>query len=502
MLLPLLALTAQSWPLSKAEISNYEATSSYQDVVDFMTTIKQMGAPMTMQWIGESTEGRKIPLAIISNPPVSNAAEARKQGKLIVYVQGNIHAGEVEGKEAALHLLRKIARDHKSGASGWLKNMVILMNPIYNSDGNEKWGPVERNRPEQDGPKLVGVRANGQNFDLNRDCIKAESPEMRAAMDHIFRPWDPDAVLDLHTTDGTRHGFDLTYAPPLHPNTDPAILAYSRDRLLPDVRRESIKKYGKDLFDYGNGSRGETPKWSSFEPYGRYVTNYAGLAGRIGILSEATTFIPFKDRIVATERFVAGVLDHFVRNRKEIIKMRSTAPMPEELGVKFAMAQGRVENVPIEKLAAGERAPLSGRPKVVEMIKMQVWDRFTATQMARVPKAYLIPRSESKLMRLLMRHGIEFTQIKAPSAAKADIFAISKLARANGSFQGHRLITLEGKFRSETINLTPGDYVIPTHQRLGRLAFTLLEPEAEDNAAAWGFLGEDLSGDYSVKKIW
>ncbi len=502
MLLPLLALTAQSWPLSKAEVTNYESTSSYQDVVDFMTTIQKMGAPMTMQWIGESTEGRKIPLAIISNPPVSSAAEARKQGKLVVYIQGNIHAGEVEGKEAALHLLRKIAQDHKFKGSDWLKHIVILMNPIYNADGNEKWGPVERNRPEQDGPKLVGVRPNGQNFDLNRDCIKAESPEMRAAMDHIFRPWDPDAVLDLHTTDGTRHGFDLTYAPPLHPNTDPAILSYSRDKLMPDVRRESVQKYGKDLFDYGNGSRGETPKWSSFEPYGRYVTNYAGLAGRIGVLSEATTFIPFKDRIVATERFVTGVLDHFTRNRDSILKMRANFKMPAELGVKFAMAQGREEAVPIEKLADGERPPSTGRPKVVEMIKMQVWDRFVATKFARVPRAYLIPRSEVKLMRLLVRHGIDFTAVKAAESAKADTFAITKITRGNNAFQGHRLITIEGTFRSEQLTLAPGDYLVPTNQRLGRLVFTMLEPEAEDNAAAWGFLGEELSGDYPIKKVW
>ncbi|MEQ1933455.1 MAG: M14 family metallopeptidase [Fimbriimonadaceae bacterium] len=502
MLLPLLVLSTQAWPLSKAESTNYDATSSYQDVVDFMNTIQKMGAPMTMQWIGESTEGRKIPLAIISNPPVKSAKEARAQGKLVVYIQGNIHAGEVEGKEAALHLLRKIAQDHKFKGSDWLKHMVILMNPIYNADGNEKWGPVERNRPEQDGPKVVGVRPNGQGFDLNRDSIKAESPEMRAAMDHIFRPWDPDAVLDLHTTDGTRHGFDLTYAPPLHPNTDPAILSYSRDKLMPDVRKESVQKYGKDLFDYGNGSRGETPRWSSFEPYGRYVTNYAGLAGRIGVLSEATTFIPFKDRIVATERFVTSVLDHFVKNRANILKMRANFKMPEELGVKFAMAQGRVEDVPIERLAAGERPPSTGRPKVTEMIKMQVWDRFVATRMAKVPRAYVIPRTEVKLMRLLTRHGIDFTTIKTAEPAPAEIFTITKFTRANNAFQGHRLISLEGTFRPETLTLSPGDYVVPTNQRLGRLAFTMLEPEAEDNAAAWGFLGEELSGDYPIKKVY
>jgi hypothetical protein len=490
------------WPRSRAETSNFEATSSYDDVTKFLKDVKAAGTPMRLEWIGSSTEGRRIPLAIVSDPPVANAAEARRQGKVIVYIQGNIHAGEVEGKEAALHLLRQIGQQHRRGGSPWLRRMVLLVNPIYNADGNEKWGPVEVNRPEQDGPKLVGVRPNGQNFDLNRDCIKAESPEMRAALTGIFRPWDPDAVIDLHTTDGTRHGFDLTYSPPLNPNTDPKILSYSRDRLLPAVRRESREKYGKDLFDYGNGSFGKQPRWSSFEPFGRYVTNYAGLANRIGILSEATTYIPFPDRILATERFVTGVLDHFAADRDEIIAMRKPTPLPSELGVRFALASRGSEDVPIEKLAPGEKAPLSGRPKVVENIKMEIFDRFVATKSARVPRFYIVPRSESATLLLLFRHGVEMSPIKQAGTAKGEVFAITKVNQARNVFQGHRLMNLEGNFRSETITLTPGDYLVPVNQNLGRLVFSLLEPEQEDGVAAWGFLGEKLRGDYPIKKGW
>lgn len=498
-----LALTAlialQDWPLSTPEKSNYEATSTYEDVIGFLTAIEAKGAPMRMVWIGESTEARKIPLCIVSNPPVKTAAEARAQGKLVVYVQGNIHAGEVEGKEAALHMLRQIAKD--KDPNKWLKRMVLLVNPIYNADGNEKWGPVERNRPEQDGPKTVGVRPNGQGFDLNRDSIKAESPEMRSALNHIFNPWDPDAVLDLHTTNGTRHGFDLTYAPPLDPNTDPGILSYARDRLLPDVRKESVAKYGKDLFDYGNAGRGENPRWSTFEPYGRYVTNYAGLCGRIGVLSEATTFIPFKDRIVATERFVSSVLDHFARNADEIIQMRKEMKVPKELGVRFEMAQGREEAVPLEKLAEGERRPTTGRPKVLEGVKMPIFDRFKVTKTAKVPMAYFIPASELATIRLLSRHGITLNKVEQSTGLSGETFTITETVRASSAFQGHRMIRLEGTFASGAIAAQPGDYLVPTDQRLGRLVFSLLEPEGLDGVAAWGFLGEDLKGVYPIKKV-
>lgn len=492
-------LLVADWPLTTAEKSNYDATSTYTDVVEYLQKLESLGAPGKLRWIGESTEGRKIPLFIVSNPPVENAQEARKQGKLIIYIQGNIHAGEVEGKEAALIMLRRIAQEKDK--NGWLKKMVLLVNPIYNSDGNEKWGPVERNRPEQDGPKQVGVRPNGQGFDLNRDSIKAESPEMRAALDHIFKPWDPDAVIDLHTTNGTRHGFDLTYSPPLDPNTDPAILTYSRDRLLPDVRKESVSKFGKDLFDYGNARTGAMPRWDTFEPYGRYVTNYAGLCNRIGVLSEAATYIPFKDRIDSTDRFVTSVLDHFGRNRAEIIKMRASFKLPKELGVRFEPESRGEEAVPIEKLNDSERRPISGRPKMLDFIKMPVYDRFKPIKKSKVPAAYLVPASEIQTVRLLTRHGIKVEKVTKEQNLKVETFAISKFTIAPRPFQGHRLIQLDGTFRTEGATSKPGDFLVPTNQRLGLLVFTLLEPEGLDGAAAWGFLGEDLKGDFPIKKV-
>jgi hypothetical protein len=496
----LAASLAADWPLTTPEKTNYEATSTYQDVVTYLETLEKLGAPMKVTWIGESTEGRKIPLCIVSDPPVSSAREARAQGKLVVYIQGNIHAGEVEGKEAAQIILRRLGQN--KGLGGWLKKMVLLVNPIYNADGNEKWGPVEKNRPEQDGPKVVGLRPNGQGFDLNRDCIKAESPEMRAALDHIFKPWDPDAVLDLHTTDGTRHGFDLTYAPPLNPNTDKAILDYSREKLLPAIRRESVAKYGKDLFDYGNAARGATPRWDSFEPFGRYVTNYAGLCNRIGILSEAATYIPFKDRIDGTDHFVTAILDHFTHDASAILKMRKSFKLPAELAVRFETALGRTEDVPLEKLAPGEQRPLSGRPKELEKIKMPVYDRFVATKTARVPKAYLVPGSQTETIRLLMRHGIDMKRVSKEESIKGSAFTISSAVQARQAFQGHKLITLEGTFADTTVTAHPGDYLVPTAQRLGGLAFIILEPESQDGAAAWGFLGEDLKGQYPISKAW
>jgi len=200
----------------------------------YLEDLQTKGTPISIQFIGVSTQGRKIPLVIASRPPVAGPADARRAGRLVVYVQANIHAGEVEGKEAVLMLLRELAR----GPEGELLNKIVLLTtPIYNIDGNETWGPWQSNRPSQNEPEVVGTRTNGQGLDLNRDGMKAESPEMRAALRFIYTTWDPDVLVDLHATNSTRHGYQLTYSPPLHPDTQTDLLRFNRDELLATVRR-------------------------------------------------------------------------------------------------------------------------------------------------------------------------------------------------------------------------------------------------------------------------
>ena len=159
----------------------------------------------------------------------------------------NIHAGEVEGKEAVLHLARRMTTGN---LQGFLKSAVWLLAPIYNADGNERVSLD--NRVEQNGPiGGVGTRENANGLDLNRDFMKLESAEARALVAPLTR-WDPDVIVDLHTTNGSYHGYHLTYAPPLNPNTDARISAFERERLLPAVRAAMQALHGWRTYDYGN----------------------------------------------------------------------------------------------------------------------------------------------------------------------------------------------------------------------------------------------------------
>ncbi len=512
-LVPLIALFSTvamaDWPLTRAEKTNYDETSHYSDVVQYLRDLQAMGAPIQVSTIGTSFDGKAMPMVVASIPPVSSAAEARRLGKPVVYIQANIHAGEVEGKEAALIVLRRLCQ---AGGKGLLSKIVLVMTPIYNIDGNEKFGPVERTRPEQVGPREAGLRASGQGFDLNRDGIKAESLEMRAVLENVYNKWDPDLMMDLHTTDGTRHGFDLTYLPGSHPASEPDVYKFGYDVLIPAVKKDLQSKYGFAIFAYGDVmNKDGKPAWLTTGPEGRYCTNYVGLRNRIGLLSEAATYIPFKERILATDRFVTSTLEYVASHAKQIQDLSRkadeqvvawgngiNAPM---LAVRTELAKSGEQAVPVEKLAAGEKAPF-GRPKTLAMIKMPIYDRYSATRLAKFPMGYLIPATEMKTVELLKRHGIIVEKLLGDWTGTTTRFDIDQVVPAASVFQGHHLTKLEGKYVDATTTASAGWYLVRTAQPLAIVAFEILEPESIDGAVGWEFItGLKTGSAYPVLKV-
>ena len=211
---------------TRAEATGYRQTSSYADVVGFLDSLRRLGAPVSLGTLAVSSEGRSVPYVVASRPLVAGPAEAAGSGKPVVYLQANIHAGEVEGKEAAQMLLRDLTL---GPLRPLLDSLVLLVVPVYNVDGNEALAPGDTNRPGQNGPARVGRRANGQGLDLNRDYVKMEAPETRGAADLLLR-WNPQVFVDLHTTNGSYHGYALTWSPGLNPNGT-AANDFVRDRM-------------------------------------------------------------------------------------------------------------------------------------------------------------------------------------------------------------------------------------------------------------------------------
>jgi len=299
---------AQKQPLTVAEATNYAATSRFADVMGFIGELQKQSPLIRVETLCRSAEGRDVPLLIIGSPVPATPFEPRGAKKAVIYIQANIHAGEVEGKEASLMLARDILARAKPP---YLDKLVILMAPIFNADGNEKIDPA--NRRQQPGPEQgVGVRTNGQNLDLNRDAMKVESNEVAGLFGSVLNRWDPLLLVDCHTTDGAYHEPTVTYSWPVNPNGDSALIEFQRSRMLPEINAIMKDRYKTLGLPYGEFRDARAPEkgWETLEPQPRYITNYIGLRNRLAILDENYVHADFKTRVEGNYADLSAILDY------------------------------------------------------------------------------------------------------------------------------------------------------------------------------------------------
>ncbi|MDF1505102.1 M14 family metallopeptidase [Roseisolibacter sp. H3M3-2] len=501
-------------PATRAERSAYRETSRHADVLAFLDTLTAMDGRLFRTTLGRSSEGREIPLVVASRPRVTTPAQARALGRPIVWVQGNIHAGEVEGKEALQMLLRDLALDPKPNV---LDSLVLLAVPIYNADGNEKVGPQARQRGAQNGPEEVGQRPNAMGLDLNRDYIKAEAPETRASL-AAFAQWDPDAFVDLHTTNGSYHGYQLTWSPSLHPAAP--LRAFNQDTLLPALQRRVRERWGVPTFPYGNFAQDEgiadtTKKgWLTYDHRPRFGTNYYGLRGKLSILSEAYSHDPFDVRVRATYAFVRELLSQLVDERAHA---RVAAPRPPAEGVLRAALDERApagDVIAEDLVRTGDSSrtqpgvPLGmRRTGRFRTVRIPVVDRFVATRTARIPAGgWLLDPSVpgvDSVLALLRRHGVEARHTPGDVPFDVEVFTVDSVVRAARPFQGHREVRLEGRWRRERRTPVYGAWFVRPAQKHALLALQLLEPESDDGLATWNLLDGALAPgkEYPVVRI-
>ncbi len=508
---------------TRAEMTNYEETSSYADVMFVIDDLVKSGPLVHTESFGTTEEGRELPLLVISDPKVTTPEAARKLGRPIVFVQANIHAGEVEGKEAILKVARRLA-------SGDLKEMtrrmVFLIAPIYNADGNEKMSVM--NRTAQNGPVGgVGTRENARGLDLNRDYMKLDSAEARSLVGLINR-WDPHVLVDLHTTNGSYHGYHLTYSPILNPNADPRLVEFTKSRMLAPIRQAMSKAHNWRVYDYGNfapedGGGRENARvdpanpgnvtWRTFDHRPRFGNNYTGLRNRIAILSEAYSYLDFKGRVDVTEHFVEEIYRSVQANAKQIMTLTAqadrvfTAPAsakPVELGVDFSISStGEKVEILVSDVTKVPN-PKSGR-EMLNMgttntpVPMKEYITFTATRSVPMPKGWVIPKNLAGTPRLaaaldrLRWHGIRIQEFASDQQLAVERFTISEMTKAPRAFQGHQEARLKGEFARAQLTVDAGSLYIPANQRLARLAFYLIEPESDDGLVTWNIIEEGLA---------
>lgn len=481
--------------LTRAARTQYRETSRYDDVMAFVTEADRASDRIHLTTFATTNEGRRLPLLVVGRVADASPEAVRASGKTVVYLQGNIHAGEVEGKEALQDLLRDIATGRHAAL---LDHLVLLVAPIYNADGNERIDPM--NRPRQHGPVAgMGIRPNAQGLDLNRDHTKLDSPEARGLV-QMLTAYDPHVIVDLHTTNGTYHGYHLTYAPPLHPNTQAEIDRILRAEWLPQLTEQMRRDHQWLMYHYGNVPSAEDadprPRgWYTYDHRPRFGTQYAGLRNRFAILSEAYAYLTFEQRVRVTRDFVDGILGWAAANAPRIRQVTAAADREDVRGRPLALT-ARLRQTGETTILMGdvveEASPVDGhrmlrRADVVREERMPEWQAFEPVEVETAPAAYLIaPGADSVVARLRM-HGVRLVPVQA-GAREVEVFRVDSSSVAARPFQGHNERRVWGRWEPATRTVAPGTLMLPMDQPLARLAFTLLEPRSDDAFVNWNLL--------------
>ncbi len=529
--------------LTRAEATNYRETSRHAEVIAFCDELAAESPYVERGSIGKSGEGQDIVTLVVSDHDCFTPERARKLGKVVVMVEANIHAGEVEGKEMILALARDLVRG-KLGKLGKkiLETVCLVIVPDFNPDGNDRISP--NNRPldlqhlegQVNPAGGVGTRYTGEGWNLNRDNTKQEAIETRNLAAY-HQTWWPHVFIDCHTTDGSIHGFELTYDTS---HSNPELFAPLRkfnQRFLDKVARRVRKQHGFSSFWYGNYMVEDDPTsgWHTYPALPRFGSHYRGLLGRLDVLLETYSYISFEHRCRVIRAWLLELLRFAAKNAEDILEVtereedriiaRGDAADPRQrVGIQYGVArrddagaltfdypayaldddQAKIIAFDLESIRA-RRYPGAS----IEIYRAPHHRTFVPVTAVSTPLGYLVP---VMLADRLHGHGIDFEVLTVPQAYEVDSYRIERIEKtfspdvaARVPNPGEAEVPLSAKplpkrFETvvtvaperRTITAPAGTLYVPTAQRAGTLAVYLLEPHSDDGFTRWEFLDPQL----------
>ncbi len=481
-----------------AERSGFVKTGRYDEVIALCDAFAR-AYPDAVRCIefGVTPEGRPMKALIVSRSGALTPEATRERGLPVLLVQGGIHAGEIDGKDAGFLALRQ-ALDGEA-AKGALDRQVLVFVPVFSVDGHERFG--RWNRPNQRGPEQMGWRTTAQNYNLNRDYAKADAPEMHAML-RLVEAWDPIATVDLHVTDGAQFEHDVAIqVEPGHAGDD---ALREVGRAFRDTAIADLKKQGSlPLPFYPSFVESDNPAsgFADVVAPPRFSTGYFWLRNRLAMLVETHSWKDYPTRVRITRNLVISVLEQIAEHGAEWTKVAQQAD------ARAAELAGR--DVPLEYAATDKvrtiefrgyaytRTPsdISGASMTrYDETKPQIWkiplrDDVRPSRSVAAPGAgYLVPLAHAEWTAdKLKLHGIEFRRLDgALSKAQVEAFRADKTTFAPAPVEGHQRLTLEGAWKPETRDVAAGALFVPIAQPKARLVMALLEPQAPDSFAAWG----------------
>jgi hypothetical protein len=489
----------QSTLSTVAERSGFVRTGRYEEVEQLCHAFESEFAPRVACFsFGTTPEGRPMWALAASGDGLVTAERARAANRPVILAQGGIHAGEIDGKDAGFLVLRELLAEPRNPVA--LRAVTLVFVPVFSPDGHERFGGW--NRPNQAGPEEMGWRTTAQNYNLNRDYTKADAPEMRAML-RLLNEWDPAVYVDLHATDGAQfeHDVAILSEPREGGDEEVGVLATAiRDAIMKRIAEQgSLPLDIYPAFDV-NDDPGSGITATPGLP--RFSVAYWGLSNRVGLLVETHSWKDYPTRVRITANILRALLDIASREApawQETLHnadQRATGLGGKSYPLSFA-ATGEIRWLDFRGYAyEREPSPISGALRTrYDTSRPQIWrmpvkERVSVAAQSDAPRGgYLLPPAVATwLAPKLREHGIRFAPFaNAGAPVSVQAWRAAKVSVAPQTFEGRSMFELKGSWATETRELAPGTLLVPIDQPKARLVMALLEPEAPDSYAAWGF---------------
>lgn len=510
----LIATANNPW-ITATEKSGFITTPNYNETMSWFKKLAAASPLIKIISVGRSAEGRDIFMVIASTEKLVTATALKKSGKPVLLVQAGIHAGEIDGKDAGMMLLRDIAFGNKKHL---LDGVNLLFIPILNVDGHERSSPY--NRPNQRGPQNMGWRTNAQNLNLNRDYAKIDTKEIRAVIG-VINTYDPLLYMDIHVTDGADYQYDITFGGHGNQGYSKGIMQWLSTKYKPQADKDLTANGhipGQLLFAVNDRDFSEGSVLILGEP--RFSDAYGDLRHTASILVENHALKPYKQRVLGTYVLLESTLKLLAtegRSLKEATiadraKREAAIPMKWKVpqmnsAVSFEsqstlLQKNKIAALPDSMSFLGVEAKINrsaitnadyvewtGKP-----VNMKVAN-FRGTEGVEIvnrPKAYYVPAAYYEIIERLKMHGIKMEILQQPRTVAVEMYRIqdAKFQNAEGKaapFEGHIQVTGNTKAENRQQLFAIGSACISTDQPLGNLAMILLEPSSPDSYFQWGF---------------
>ncbi len=481
--------------ITPAETTQLKTTPRYDETVAYLRKLVAAAPQLRMVSIGKSEEGRDLWMVIASKERAFTPDALRRTGKPILFAQAGIHAGEIDGKDAGLMLLRDMTvrgtkRELLDGAN-------FLFVPIYNADGHERF--TRFTRINQRGPEEGGWRTSARNLNLNRDYVKADLSETRA-MIRALREWQPDVYVDLHVTDGADYQYDVTYGWNSRAGWSPAIAEWLDTTFRAPVDRGLAEAghipgpliFTDDPLVSGISNGQSDPRLSNGYGDARHLPT---------VLVENHSLKPYDQRVLGMYVFLEHTLRTLARNAASLRQAVAADRARRAATVPLAWGVGAGQTATIELKGIEVRralSPISGDVRL-EWTGKPVTARAPyreaneVTVSAARPVAYWIPAAWSNVISMLDLHGVQYERTTSPREVDVTMDRFSDPKFGPLQFEGHVRVTATAKPESRRERFPAGSVRVPTDQPLGTLAVIMLEPASPDSLFQWGWFHSILS---------